>query len=213
MFKLAWRNLTRERTRLAISVGGVALAVVLILAMGGIFAGAEEHAVAYIRNQPASLWLMQAGVDNMHMASSLLPPGTVNRVRAVDGVATAAGVLYANAGVDVSGPDPGDALVFSYVIGTDPDAPFGGPWELVEGTDNLAADEVVVDRVLAQRHGLNLGDTVTILGNDLTIAGLSEDTFGMATSVTFVNKAALARLMDVPPDAASYILVQPEPGA
>lgn len=213
MFKLAWRNLTHERTRLAISVGGVALAVLLILVMSGIFAGSEEHAVAYIKNQPAPLWLMQSGVENMHMASSILPPETVARVRAVAGVAEVAGVLYANAGVDVSGADPDQALVFSYVFGADPDASFSGPWELVEGDDDLAPDEVVIDRVLARRYGLGLGDTVNILGYDLTIAGLSEGTFGLATSVTFANKAALARLMGVPPDAASYILVRPEEGA
>ncbi len=41
MFKLAWRNLTHERTRLLISVGGVALAVLLILVMDGVFAGGD----------------------------------------------------------------------------------------------------------------------------------------------------------------------------
>lgn len=207
MFKLAWRNLARERTRLAISVGGVALAVVLILVMGGVFAGAEEHAVAYIRNQPAELWLMQGGVENMHMASSILSPGTVSRVRVVEGVEDAAGVLYANAGVDV-----GDALVFSYVFGVEPDAPFGGPWEVTTGVSRPARGEVVMDRVLAARHGLDLGDTVNILGRDLVIAGLSEDTFGIATSVTFVHKTTLAELMSVPADTVSYVLVQAEPG-
>jgi len=207
MFKLAWRNLVRERTRLAISIGGVALAVVLILVMGGVFAGAEEHAVAYIQNQPAQLWLMQAGVENMHMASSSLAPGTTARVRAVEGVDDAVGVLYANAGVDV-----GDALVFSYVFGVEPDAPFGGPWQITAGTSRPARGEVVMDRVLAARHGLRLGDTVNILGRDLVIAGLSEDTFGIATSVTFVHKATLAELMGVPADTASYTLVQVEPG-
>ena len=59
MLKLAWRSLIHERTRLAISVGGVALAMLLILVMNGIFAGSEEHAVTYIRHQPAPLWLMR----------------------------------------------------------------------------------------------------------------------------------------------------------
>jgi putative ABC transport system permease protein len=142
------------------------------------------------------------------MASSTLPPETVARIREVDGVAEVAGVLYANAGVDL-----GEALIFSYVFGADPDASFGGPWNLVEGTDDLAPDEVVIDRVIANRHGLGLGDQVNILGYDLTIAGLSEGTFGLATSMTFVNKAALALLMGVPPDGASYILIRPEESA
>ncbi|NOY98438.1 MAG: ABC transporter permease [Chloroflexi bacterium] len=207
MFKLAWHNLTHERTRLAISVGGVALAVLLILIMAGVFAGSEEHAVAYIKNQPAPLWLMQEGVANMHMSSSILPPDAVVRARAVEGVREAVGLLYANAGVDVGG-----SLIYSYIFAVENGAPFGGPWKLAEGTANLEPDEAIIDKELAARYGIGLGDTVEILGYDLTLAGLSEGTFGIATSISFVNKQVLAALMGVPPEAASYILVQPEPG-
>lgn len=204
MFKLAWRNLLHDRTRLAISTGGVALAVLLILIMAGVFAGSEEHAVAYIKNQPASLWLMQDGVENMHMSSSLLPPQAVTEARAVAGVADAVGLLYASGGVDL-----GETTVYSYIFAVAGDAPFGGPWRLAAGTPDPAPDEVVLDRDLAARYGLGLGDTVNILGIDLTIAGLSEEAFGIATSLTWVNKQALATLMGVSPEAASYVLVRP----
>jgi putative ABC transport system permease protein len=205
MLKLAWRNLIHERTRLAISTGGVALAVLLILVMAGVFAGSEEHAVAYVKNQPASLWLMQAGVANMHMSSSILSPQDIDKVKTVAGVEEAVGLLYANAGVDL-----GDNLVYSYIFAVDSGAPFGGPWQLPAGTADVAMDEVVIDRDLAARYDLGLGDTVNILGYDLTIAGLSQETFGIATSITFVNKQALAFLLGVSPKAASYILVKPE---
>ncbi len=207
MFKLAWKNLIHDRTRLAISVGGVALAVVLILVMAGVFTGSEEHAVAYIKNQPAPLWMMQNGVANMHMSSSILPPGTLEEVRAVPGVAQAVGLLYANAGIDVNG-----ALIYSYIFAVENGAPFGGPWEMDSGSTDLAPDEVIIDRDLARRYGVGLGDTVNVLGLDLTIAGLSRGTFGIATSITFVNKDTLAALMGVPPGTDSYILIQPEAG-
>lgn len=207
MIKLAWRNLFHERTRLAISIGGVALAVVLILVMAGVFAGSEEHAVAYIKNQPVPLWLMQAGVENMHMASSILPPIILDRVRELDGVADAVGLLYTNAGVNMDGN-----LIYSYIFAVDSGVPFGGPWKLVEGSADLDWDEVVIDRQLAARYGVGLGDTVEILGNELTVAGLSEETFGIATSITFVNKQALAFLIGVSPQSASYILIQPVTG-
>ncbi len=206
MFRLAWRNLTHERTRLIISVGGVALAVLLIMVMNGIFAGGEEQATAYIRNQPAPLWVMQAGVENIHMASSILPADAVDRVKQVPGVETAVGVLYAGGGVEV-----GETLVPSYLFGVDPDAAFGGPWSLAEGTAEPAVNEIVVDRAFAQRYGLGLGDTVSVMGYDLEIAGLSNGTFGIAINLTFVNKTALAQVMGVPPQSASYILVQPTP--
>lgn len=206
MLKFAWRNLVHQRIRLVISVGGVALAILLILVMNGVFAGSEEHAVIYIRNQPASIWVMQAGVENIHMTSSILSADVVERVRETVGVAEAVGVLYVSGVVEM-----GDALVANYIFGIDPSTPFGGPWSLVEGSANLALNEIVIDRTLARRYGLGLGDTVSILDYPLTIVGLSEGTAGIATSMVFVNKAALALGMGVPPQTASYVLVQPDP--
>jgi len=208
MLKLAWRNLTHERTRLIISMAGVAFAVLLILVMSGIFAGGEEQATAYIRNQPALLWVMQAGVENIHMASSILPADAVERVRQVPGVDTAVGVLYAGGGVEV-----GNTLVPSYFFGVDPGAPFGGPWSLAEGTSEPAANEIVVDQAFARRYGFGLEDTVSVMGYRLVIAGLSNGTFGLAVNITFVNKAALAQVMGVPSQSSSYILVKPTPDA
>jgi putative ABC transport system permease protein len=208
MLKLAWKNLTYERTRLVISVGGIALAVLLIFVMQGVFAGSEEHAVAYIRNQPALLWIMQAGVENLHMSTSLMPPGINAAVRAVDGVQEAIGILYVNAGIDL-----GEELVYSYIFGIDPGIPLGSPWKMAEGTKDLGSDEIIIDVALAKRYGLSLGDPVSVLGGELVIAGLSQETFGIATSISFVNKSALAHVMGVSPQSASYILVQPKPGA
>lgn len=207
MLTFALRNLLHERTRLLISSGGVALAVLLILFMRGIFIGAEEHAVAFIRNQAAPLWLMQEGVENMHMASSLLPADAVTRVRQVAGVADASGLLYTTGAID-AGDDP----IFSYIFAVDPAAPIGSPWEMMAGSPHPGLDEVVLDGDLARRHGLELGDQVNLFGYDLTISGLSKGTFGIATSITWVNNKAMAGLMGVSPEAASYILVRPEPG-
>jgi putative ABC transport system permease protein len=205
MIRLAWKNLTEERLRLAISAGGVALALVLILVMQGVFAGSEEHAVSYMRNQPADLWVMQDGVENLHMATSVLPSTVLSRIRRTAGVAQAVGVLYANVGVEV-----GEATVFSYVFGVDPKAPFGGPWSLVAGSPPIRLDEIVIDKDLAARHGIGLGDEISILDHDLTVSGLAEGNFGIATSLVFVTKRTLADMVGVPASLDSYVLVRQE---
>ena len=43
---LAWRNLLKDKTRLALTVGGVALAVMLILLLGGFLAATKGLRVA-----------------------------------------------------------------------------------------------------------------------------------------------------------------------
>jgi len=205
MIRLAWLNLVREKTRLAISTVGIALALVLILVIGGIFAGTEEFAIAYIKNEPAPIWLMQAGVENMHMSSSYLSPQSVAAAGNVSGVKDATGVLYVGANLDV-----GDDSILGYFIGVDPAAPIGGPWDMVEGSADLAPGEIVVDQVLASRYGLDVGDPVSLFGNQLTIAGLSRGNFGVGSSFAFVNKETLAGLAGAPPDSASFVLVRPE---
>ncbi len=208
MLKLAWRNLTHERTRMAIGVIGVALAALLILLVNGIMVGAEESMMLYINGQSAPLWLMQPGVENMHMAYSILPPGLVEKVKRVPGVAEAAGVLYIVANVQL-----GDTLVPSYIFGIEPDQSLGGPWALAEGTARLGLNQVIIDRALAKRYKLSVGDTVDIRGYNLTIAGLSNGTYGFATNIVFVNKIAMALGMGVSPRSASYILVKPSSDA
>ena len=203
MVMFAWRNLIHDRTRLLISAGGVALSIVLVLVLNGIFLGGEQAAVGYIRNQPADIWLMQAGVENIHMASSILPSDAVQRVRRIPGVEAAVGVLYATVAVEV-----GDTLVPSYLFGIDPASAFGGPWSLAAGTSALGLTDVVVDETLARRYGLGVGDSIRILGYSLKIAGLSRETFGLATNIVFANKTAVALAMGVSPQAASYILVR-----
>lgn len=208
MFKLAINNLLADRARLGISIGGIALAIVLILMINGIFAGSEEHAVAYIKNQPADYWIMQKGVANMHMSSSILPPDLVDQVNDIEGVLKAVGLLYASGTVDL-----GETQLYSYIFAVDRNVPFGGPWDLAAGSEDLAIDEIILDKDLSNRYGLGIGDQVGVFGQELTIAGLSEGTLGIATSVTFVNKQALASVMGVSPQSASYILVKPEEGA
>ncbi len=207
MLKLAWRNLTHERTQMVVGVTGVALAALLILLVNGIYLGAEESEVAYIVRQSAPLWLMQAGTENMHMAYSMLPAGLVERARQVPGVSTAAGVLYVTTNVQVR-----DTLVPSYIFGIDPGQPLGGPWALAQGTADLKWNEATIDRALASRYQVRLGDTINIRGSNLTVAGLSEGTFGFASNIVFVNKAAMALGMGVSPQSASYILIRPVPG-
>ena len=60
---IAWHNLTRERRRLAISVGGVAFAVLLIVLLRGLYSGFLAQATEYIRSVDAELWVAQSGTS------------------------------------------------------------------------------------------------------------------------------------------------------
>lgn len=48
MTRLAFRNLFQNKIRMMISVGGVALALLLILSLDAIFTGVEQRITVYI---------------------------------------------------------------------------------------------------------------------------------------------------------------------
>ena len=90
---LARRNLLREKTRFALSVTGVALAEMLVLLLGGFLSGIDRQISAYLDQAPGSVVVAQAGVRDLLLGTSLLPPETGEAVDTTEGVESAASVI------------------------------------------------------------------------------------------------------------------------
>jgi putative ABC transport system permease protein len=206
MLHIALHNLFQNKVRLVIAVGGVALALMLILALDAVVGGMEAKLTAYIDYSGADIFVAQSGVRNMHMAASALPLSVKSQVRAVPGVSTVTPVLYLTNVVVAN-----ETRHLAYVIGVPPKAAVGGPWRVVAGKVLLGPREAVIDRGVAAQSGVGLGDTVEILGEDFTVAGLSEGTANLTNSVAFISRADFARLRGEGA-TASYILVTVVPG-
>jgi putative ABC transport system permease protein len=221
MFRYALRNLLQNKIRLVISVGGVALALSLILALDAIMTGVEERLTAYIDNSGADIFVSQAGVRNLHMVSSSLPASVVGKMQAVPGVVAVTPIMYLTDTMDV-GPNQDQYSV--YVIGLPQGATMGGPWRVARGVSIPADGQTVIDRGVAEKYGLGIGDKVKILGQELTIAGLSDGTGNLLNSVAFISLNDFARIRGNMPmsNAAStstsmhivsFVLVKVKPGA
>ena len=191
------RLLFAERRRAALTVLGVAAALLLVLVLDGIFAGAIDRVTSYIRSSPATVFVAQSGVRTMHMSSSGLPAGTVAAVASVEGVAWAAPIQFARG--SVSGPS---GRQLSYLIGYDTGTGRGGPTDLVAGRAPRPG-EAVVDDLGADQLGLRLGGTVTILGTPLTVVGLSTSGTSITNTTVFV---AAEQFRAMRGDTTSYVL-------
>ena len=207
MLGLAYRNLLQNKTRLAISVGGVALALTLILALDAIFTGSERQLTAYIDNSGADVWVAQSGVKNLHMVSSWMPSSVTEEVKDVPGVESATPVMYLTGAVDT-----GEERIPSYVFGLPEDAAEGRPWSVVEGDTVPKRGETVISSRVAERSGLGLGDQVEVLGRKLEIAGLVKDSDTITNSVSFISMRDFEMVRG---DArtVSFVLAKSEPGA
>lgn len=201
MVILALKNLIQERTKLLISVGGVAAALLLVLVLEGVFTGLEEQMTLYIDKSRANIWVMQKGVSNMHMANTVIPRDLEKRITEVAGVKDVSAILYMPGVVKVK-----ERKYVSYIVGFDPDEAAGGPWLMESGSKDVEDNEVVVDFILAKKNNLEIGDKVEVLGQKLKIIGFSKETFSMNNTLTFLSRKKMEEIMRTP-GMASYILV------
>ena len=203
---LARSNLLQEKTRMALSVGGVALAVMLILVRNGLLTGMFRQITSYLDYSPGSLVVAQEDVFNLLGATSLLPGKMTSLVEAVRGVDEAIPILSQFVILDLHGKKQP-----AYMVGYDPDEG-GGPWELSAGRQPRTKLEIIFDRVLAERHDLKIGDEVEVLGKDFTIVGLSDGTASWMTSFFFIQKTAAEDLL-LSPGSTSFLLLTTSEGA
>src|SRR3972149_1484867 len=73
MLLVARKNLFSERTRLIISVGGVALSVFLITFLLSLFRGWNEKVGGFVENVDADVWVAREGTTDFLVAASILP--------------------------------------------------------------------------------------------------------------------------------------------
>ena len=198
---LARRNLFAERRRAALAVAGIAVAMLLVLVLDGIFAGAMQQVTAYLRTSPADAIVSQQSVRTMHMSASALPPSTVDEATVPD-AAWVEPIRFASGIVSA-----GTERQLSYVIGYRPGHQ-GGPTRLVAGTEP-GAGEAVLDELAADQLRVDVGDQIVVLGAPFRLAGLSTGGSSITNTTTFVTFDDFGRLRG---DAVSYILVGARPG-
>jgi putative ABC transport system permease protein len=204
--RLALHNLLQDKLRLALSVIGVALPVMLILFLLGLRAGAFRSAVIYLDHAPGSVAVMPKGVRSTSAGSGqFLSPETISAVASAPGVSRVTPVLLIMAITELHGKKEVIKLVgYDAALGA-------GPWDLAQGREPAADDEVVLDRVLADRHGFKVGDSFEVAGHQLKVVGLSRATSSFTGSFVFARKT-LVESLALAPGEASFVLVTPTQG-
>ncbi len=203
---IAVKNLLAEKTRLGLSILGVAFAVLLMLVMTGLFVGTTRQVTTYIDHSRNAGWVMQPGVSQMFKAVSWLPADTRGGLLALPEVRSADPIL----GLPSDFVHNGTHTAF-FVVGYDTATGVGGPWALAEGRSVDRPGEVVLDRILAGKNGIRIGDTVAVIDEDFTVVGLSDQTAAATNYYTFISLPDAARLLRAG-NRLSYFLVQPSEG-
>ena len=207
MASIALKNLWVEKTRFAITVGGVALAITLIVVLMSLYQGWSTEITAYIDATGADIWASQKGSADMFHGFSAMPSTTRDAVLRIPGVQQAQPFVGRQVAFDLNGND-----VHTFLVGYDPAAGTGGPVRIVQGRGVAGPGEMVIDRVFAKNTELGIGDNVAILGRTLKVVGIAEGTNIFVYQYSFVDQGE-ARDMLLSQTIDNYEIVKVAPGA
>ena len=201
---LARRNLLADKRRLAASVVGVGLAVMLILLLEGLWTGVRQQSRALSAKTGGDLFVMQPGVRDLTPGVGTVPLSVLDTVRADPDVAWAAPMRTAFVILQLHG-----RKVPVAVIGSVP-GQRGGAWSVTSGRGPRADNEIVISNVLAKRHGIAVGDSLDVMGHAVRVVGRSDAT-GYMFSFVFTTHSALDRLAGTSGSTNVVLIGTPKP--
>ena len=203
----AIRILIRQPVRSLLTVGGIALCIVLMLFLLGVYRGVANGSVDYIRRNPADFWILQRNATNILRGSTLLTLSHGTLLRETEGVQQASAVLLL---LTTVWRENERATLF--VAGFDPATGAGGPPEIIAGRSVRSDDELVVDRSFAAKYAIRVGEAVRIQDDSLRVVGLSAGTNAFVIQYGFVTLSRAQSLTGFPSIVSLY-LVRLRPGA
>jgi putative ABC transport system permease protein len=212
MARLLIRSLLTDKGRTLLSILAVAAAIALVLLLEGFKVGLYQQVRAYRESLPVQLIATQAGVANMSLARLALPPTAWTDVERVEGVEAAHPLVIAPM-IFTTGETKTPVSVIGY-------HDVGGPQWIAVGRSIAGPGELVMDRPLARKHDLEVGDNTVVLGKEFRVVGLSTGTSSLFGSYLFIRLedavaiTAPGRAASTPDTVApSVLLIQVRPDA
>ena len=210
MANLAVRTLLHSKSKLAITLAGVAFAVTLVLVQVGLFMGLLGNASITIEKLPADLWITAPNTPNVDFATSF-PAQRVERIRAIHGVERADNLIVAFMEIALPSGAKEGTLVYALERFRD----WGFPWRVTQGdVDDLRRQpSIFMDDSAERRYGaFHVGEYREILDRRLKIVGRTREAKSFTTTPILFMDLALAQEMRGLAGQTTYIVVKLVPG-
>lgn len=198
---LTRRFLTTGPVRTATGAAGIGLALMLMMLLAGLWAGVQDRVTTYDDHLGADLVVVPEGTRNLFADPGLLPASAIDTIAQTTGVTQAAPVRTMYQILELPG---GKAAVAA--VAYDPTSGLGGPWAFTDGRGPESSDEIAVDALWAEQHGLAIGDRVPILGHPMRVVGLTDDTALFMTPLLFTTTAGMDQMLQAT-DTTGVVLV------
>lgn len=201
---LTRRLIAQLAARFTLTLVGVGMTVVLMLFLLALNDGVRTEANGWVASRPVDAWVGQKNTTNFIKASSFVMTRIADSLAGPD-VEEVTPLLRLITLLDVK-----DRRVTAIVVGLDPSSPAGAP-QVVEGSATLDSAGIIIDRALARRLGVTVGDALSIEDRHFRVSGISRGTNSILTQFAFITLDDARALLGFP-GVASYLLVRGREG-
>lgn len=183
------RMLAARPVRTAAGVLGIGLALMLMLLLNGLWTGVRETVTVYDDHLGADLVVVPPGTESLFADPGRLPAASAARIERTADVTETSSIrtmylilelAHGKAAVAAVASEPGGA---------------GGAWAFDEGRAPDGVDEVALDALLADQHGLGVGDRLDMFGHPMEVVGLTEGTAMFMTPMLFTTTDAMTGML------------------
>ena len=213
MVDLALKTLLHDRLRFAITVAGVAFAVLLVFVQVGLFLGLLDNATVTIKHIDAELWVTSRNTPNVDFAH-VFPESRVDRVRSIPGVARADNLIAWFFTYQL----PSGAQEGSILYALKDFKSWNLPWDVMEGNleDLRRGPYLFLDGSATKRMGpFAVGEYRELNGRRVQIIGRTRGALSFTTTpITFMDYDLAQSIQSQSlRGQTTYILVKLAPGA
>jgi putative ABC transport system permease protein len=195
------QNLMAEKTRFFISVGGIALAVLLMSFLLSLYQGWRLSVGRFVDHVDADVWVAREGTSDFLNAASILPTDMRPQLAALPNVKSVDGLMVRPMDVKVDGKPQGMHLV-GYEVGQGA----GGPLHVKEGKDTPGLGEIIIDAAFKKKAGIGIGQDLQASGHTLRVVGISTGGNLVFSQVSFVSMDTAQQALNVPNFYTFYLL-------
>lgn len=200
------RLLAGRPVRTGAGILGIGLALMLMLLLNGLWTGVQQRVTVYDDHLGADLVVVPPDAQSLFADPGVLPAATATAIERTTDVTDAS--LIRTMYLILELPH-GKAAVAA--VASEPGSP-GGPWALAQGRAPASADEVAVDALFADQHGLGLGDRLAMFGHPMRVVGLTDDTAMFMTPLLFTTTDAMTGMLGAGDTTGAILVSTDYPG-
>lgn len=195
LLSMTWRNLIRQRVRTSLTVIGVSVGVVAIVAFGAIVRGFWTSTDAFIHTGDTDLMVFQSGVA-ADLFSTLDEAQTRDALAVDPDVAESAAYLWHIL--------PVEDMPFTLVVGLHPDEFSYRDQQVVRGHRARSDDEVTIGTIVERTLGKRVGDNLSLGGRSHRIVGVFHTGVVFFDGAVYLTMDRLQDLIRKPGQATSF---------